>query len=881
MNGLRTFAHRLRGIFQRARRDAELSAELRAHLDELTDENVRRGMTAQEARHAALREFGGIEQTKEAYREQRAFPFVDAIAQDLHFGLRMLTKTPSFTFAAILTLALGIGANTAIFSAVNGILLKPLPYAKPEKLVEIRGFQKFAGEVEAQTSFSQSTWKQIREHTPAIEQMGLYNTQDGTITGDEVPENISYAAVSGSFFSTLGVPPLLGRPILPADEESNQKDIVVVSYLLWKERMNGDPKVLSRKIVLDGRPYQIIGVMPPGFVFASDKKGAWIPLAPAPGEEAIGLGVARIRRDVTLKQANAQLKVVGLQVAAKLKTNRNWEAQAVGIKEDELGDVRQSLLILFAAVGCVLLIACVNVSGLLLARGWGRQREIAIRAALGATRFRLVRQFLAESVLLALAGGAVGLIAAAWGIRILHAIAPPDTPRLDEMQLDPTVFWFTVAVSLTAGILFGLVPALQVSAEGPAAALKGAALALPGLQIRRTHRLRSSLVTCEIALAVILVIGASLVVRSFAKITSVKLGFRTDHIITLTTNFAKASCHEHQSCSNSASEILRRIRLLPGVTNADIASTLPIDATSLEFHFHIEGREQDLGLEGGTEISDREVSPHYFDTMGIPIVAGRGFDENDRDGAPRVAIVNQTFARTYFSGNALGHRVSRAGGTDRDAKWYEIVGVVADSHDVEIGHKPIVEYYMPTAQAPFSNSPSFIVRALVDPGAITPAIKNQIWAGEKDVPIPSVRTMDQVIAESVAVPRFRTLLLGAFAALGLLLALVGVYGVISYGVGQRTREIGVRMALGANPKEVLWFVLRQGLLLAGIGVVVGLAGALALTRFLQDQLFEITSTDPLTFAMVAIFFPVVAVLACYVPARRAMRVDPLVALRYE
>ncbi|HEY2460745.1 MAG TPA: ABC transporter permease [Candidatus Acidoferrum sp.] len=882
MNSFRTFIHRLRGVFRKSRQDSELSAELQAHLDALTEENIRRGMTAQAARHAARREFGGLEQAREAYREQRGFTLFDSLSQDFRFAFRMLAKSPGFTAAAILTLALGIGANTAIFSAVNGVLLRPMPYAHPEKLVQISALQIFPGGVEVFTSFSASSWKQIREKTPAIEQLGVYDQQGGTITGDNIPENISYAAVSGSFFSTLGVPPLLGRPILPADEDSDQKDIAVIAYGLWKERLNGDADVLRRKIFLDGKPYRIIGVMPPGFVFVSEKKGAWIPFAPQPGQEAVGMAVARIRAGATLTQLNAQLKVAGGNVGAQLKTSKNWTAQATGVKEAEVNSVREALLVLLASVGFVLLIACVNVSGLLLTRAWTRQREVAIRAALGATRIRLIRQFLAESTLLALTGGAVGLLVSAWGIRLLRAMAPANTPRLDEIRIDPIVLWFTLGISVVAGILFGLMPALQVSAEGPSAALKGTATTSAGTAVRKTHRLRNLLVISEIALAVILVIGATLVAKSFAKITNVSLGIRTDHLITLTANFEKSACPESQGgCWLPSREVLRRIRLLPGVIGADVASTLPVDSTSLVFFFRIEGQNQTIGLEQGDEISDREVSPHYFETLGIPLLSGRGFDDKDVAAAPHVAIVNETLARKYFAGSPLGHRISRNGRPGEDPNWLEIVGVAANSHDVQIEHKPISEYYAPMAQLPSGQSPSFVVRTTADPGQMASVMKDAIWSVDKNAPITSVRTMDQIVAESVAEPRFRTLLLGAFGALGLVLAMIGVYGVISYAVSQRSREIGIRMALGASPQNVLRALLREGLVLARLGVLAGVGGALALTKFLQNQLFEVMPTDPYTFISVAILLPLVALLACYVPARRAMRVDPLVALRYE
>lgn len=875
-----------RGLGRKARLDGELDEELRAHLDALTEENIRRGMTAEEARHAARREFGGVEQTKAAYRDQRGSPIFDALLQDFRFALRMLPKSPGFTAAAVLTLALGIGVNTAIFSAVNGILLQPLPYANASKLVEIKGFRHFSAadavSVDALTSFSTSTWKQVREQSPAIEQMGIYSSQSLTLTGLQAPEQLNVAFVSGTFFSTLGVAPLLGRPILAADTEQDNTDVAVLGYALWRNLLGGDPGVLHRKITLDDRPYRVIGVMPPGFEFASDPGGLWLPFAQEPGQEAIGRAVARLRNGVTVAQANAQLATVGAAMVA-LETNKDWTLAATGIKDDMVGEVRESLLLLLAAVGFVLLIACVNVSGLLLARSWTRQREVAIRSALGATRFRIVRQFLVESILLALTGGGLGLLLSVWAIRGLRLMAPAGTPRIEGLKLDPAVLYFTLGISILASLAFGLAPALQISRQGPGGALQGRASGSPVSATKKTHRTRSALVIAEVALAVVLVISASLMARSFVKMNMVNLGFRTDHILTMRVNFSKAVCDERktQNCWRTAAAVLHGLHGVPGIQSAATASYLPADEVSFVMSFQVEGQAGETGLEQGVWISDRVISPDYFRTLGLQTLAGRGFTEDDREGAPRVAIVNEVLARRFFSGNPLGHRIALAHSGNQPTNWLEIVGEVSASHDSQINHKAVAEYYTPFTQARSLPATIFVVRTAADPMVMTAAVRAQVWAVDKNAPITAWRTMDQVVADTVAEPRFQTLLLGGFGALGFVMAMLGIYGVISYAAGQRTHEIGIRMALGARPQEILVMVIGEGMLLVFAGILAGVGGSLALTRFLSSLLFETKPTDPATFLCVAMVVSLVAFLACYVPARRATRVDPLVALRFE
>ena len=813
--------------------------------------------------------------------------------QDIKFAVRMLGKAPGFTAAAVLSLTLGIGANTAIFSAVNGILLKPLPYADASRLVSIIGYRQFAGGIMASMDFSPDVWKKVREQTPAIQQMALYRNQENfTLTGEAVPEVVPGVHVSADFFPLLGTRPLLGRPILAADTQPGAKPVVVVSYALWHATWGGDPAAIGRSVMLNGEAYTVIGVMPPEFEFPlySGPKGAWLPLVVTPGNtgrQVAAMAVARLKKGVTTDGVNAELKTVSTRLSADFTGfGKGGSFLASGLKT-RFGDLDNALLILLGAVGFVLLIACVNVSGLLLARGWARKKEVAIREALGASRMRIARQFLTESVLLALAGGALGMLFSIWGVHILRAITPTDAPEHGQFLLNANVLWFTLSVSLLTGILFGLAPAMQGSAWRVGAALKdGFGGSLAGLSARRPRKLRNALVIVEVALAVMLVVGATLMARSFKKVTSVNLGFRTDHILTMRANFSKSICGAGEkgklaACQLAVDDALEKIRSIPGVQSAAVASNVPLLTWSITVNLEIEGQSKELSLGSGEVIADRLVSPGYFRTMGIRLLSGREFVESDIAGGGLVAIVDQTFARKYLGGHALGHRISEKKGKNGNPQWMEIVGVVGDTHDVNQRQAPRAEIYIPFGQAMRFQGANYIVRTAADPMAVAPGIKRAIWSVDKSAPITNLETMDQAVAESVAQPRFQAILLGSFGAVGLILAMVGIYGVISYGVTQRTREIGVRMALGAQPGNVLRMVIREGMLLAGAGIAIGIGGALALGRVLQSLLFEIKPTDPATFVGVAIVLMIVAMAACYVPARRAMRVDPMEALRYE
>jgi predicted permease len=823
---------------------------------------------------------------------------MQTLLNDFRYGLRLLAKSPSFTVISVLTLALGIGANTAIFSAVNAILLKPLPYPSFSRLVEISS-EKFSGSAGSAVGLIEmvapATALDVEKQCPAFEGLTTYNFgQSYTLTGQFAPELLSGTAVSGNFFTFLGVRPLLGRPILPTDTKPGNGDVAVLSYDLWKGLLGGDPHWIGRRLTLNGKPYTVIGVMPPKFnMEASPTHGIWLPRVAASDDATDRASrfwgvLGRLKPGTTIAKAQVQLNTLGERLAgAYPETDRGWTLLARDPFRTE-SQIKEGLLLLLGAAGFVLLIACVNLSGLLLARGWARQTGVAIRDALGATRLRIIRQFLSESALLALAGGALGLLFSFWAIRVLRMLAEPYTSNITNIQLSVPVLLFTLGVALLAGILFGLAPSLQISARRTRGALKNNLVgALTGSSGRHPRKLRGALVVAEVSLAVILVIGATLVARSFEKLTAVKLGFRTDHILTLGVNFSKPVCNpdnqnSETQCALAINDVLSRVGSLHGVESAAVASGIPGRGAAVGMDLEVEGQMQKIGFSEGSPVFERSVSPDYFDAVGMRFVEGKGFTTADIEGRQLVAVVNRDFAKKFLAGRPLGKRVTERKDKVGHPEWMTIVGEVNDSYDVSIGWRVMPELYLPYTQSKDRLAePTLIVRTAADPTAIAAAVKQQIWAVDRDAPVTGLTTMDQIVSDSFAQPKFQAVLLGSFGLLGLILATVGIYGVISYSVTQRTHEIGVRMTLGARPTNVLRMVIREGMMLAGIGIVAGIGGALALGRVLRSLLFEITPTDPTTFVGVSIAVAFVALLACYIPALRALRVDPMVALRYE
>ncbi len=879
---------RVVSLFHRSRIESEMDEELRAHIRSRADDLERSGLPRAEAERRARIEFGGVERFKEECREALGTRLVDTVVQDMRFGLRMLRKSPGFTVVAIITLALGIGANTAIFSAVYGILLKPLDYPRSSQLVAITGA--FTPQSMTGVMLSFPEFEDIRTRDQDFQQVAAWDGRPLRLTGSGAPEQLLATRVTGDYFSTLGMKPIIGRPILHSDCSAGSDRVVVISYGLWRSHFGASSAILGKAITLGGQPYAVIGVVPPEFdsYVAQSKQGrVWTPLVP-PEKERISRGwrdhgiIARLKKGVTLSRANKHLRALSALLAEEYpKTDKGWVMSAERLQDSIVKRARAALLVLLAAVGLVLLIACANVSNLALARAWGRRKEAAIREAVGATHLRLFRQFLVECILLGLAGGALGLALAFGGVSVLRAIAPPYTPRVDQIRLDVTIFGYAFGISLFSAMLFGIVPSLRISrGQRLDEALKeGWSAERPAIEGRSAGRLRGALVVAEVALAFLLLIASALTIRSFRKLTSVPLGFRTNRLLTMSVGLSRSVCQHTAPCRAAFDQIARRVAALPGVEGVALSSMTPMSGYAT-YSFSIEGQPKPKFDWQGPSAEYLNVSPGYFRTMGIEILRGRAFTSQDTAGAAPVAIVSHALARRYFSGNALGKHVR----VESQPAWATIVGETNDARDIDPSSRPKPELYLPFDQAhPFKVFPSatLLVRAAAKPVATFPAIRQQVWTVDKKAPVGNLETGDEIVSEAVANPRFRALLLSLFGGLGLLLALSGIYGVLQYATNQRRHEIGVRTALGASPGNILLLMLRQGLLLTLAGMAIGLCGALALTRFLRSLLFGVTPTDPATFAGAAVLLAVVALVACYLPAQRAARVDPMAALRHE
>jgi len=816
---------------------------------------------------------------------------MSTLLQDLRYAFRVLAKSPGFTAIAVVILALGIGANTAIFSVVNSTLLAPLPFRHSSRLVDIWSRATFFDFPHLGSSLP--ALADLRQQTTAFAGFAEYSWgSEMSLTGHGEPQQVTAVQLSQKFFPLLGLRPLYGSLFLPSEMRAGSNRVAILSNSLWRKQFGANPRAVGETMMLDAKPYTIIGVMPRiSFLNFPTFADLWIPFVPgakqlaARGEHSYD-AVARLKPRVTLAQARAQIATLNARLARTYPaTDKDWSIHAEPVNQDVLGDARSPLLILLGAVGFVLLIACANIGNLFLSRAWARRRELAIRSTLGATRARIIRQLLTESLLLAFAGGACGLLLAFWGVSALRTLLPPDTPRLQDLTINHTVLWFTLAASVLAGILFGLAPALLVSRHDLSSAIKegGAATAAAGSGSRH-NPLRKMLVVAEIALALILVIGATLALRSFSRLLDVNLGFRPDHLLTMKIDTPAFEFPSTAKQSQFVREVLSRVRSLPGVASAALTPFAPFSGWTGETTFRVQGVPQNPN--GNQMKADvNEPTPDYFRTLGIPLLAGREFASADVTGAPEVYVVNQALVEAYFRGkNPIGQQIT-TGSWDHKTpvKWDEIVGVVGNTRNTDAKLPPKPELYRPLLQENKNlwQGEYLLVRAGPNPLALASAIENQIWAVNKDLPITQVAAVDNAIAQVNAPARFRTLLLGIFGALGLLLALVGIYGVISYSVTQRTHEIGIRIALGAEPVQVMRLILAHGLQLAAIGVAIGVAAALALTRLMSSLLYGISATDPLTFAAVSAALLIVALAACYIPARRAMRVDPMVALRYE
>ena len=807
-----------------------------------------------------------------------------ALLQDIRYGTRMLWKSPGFTLVAIFTLSLGIGANSAIFSVVNAVVLRPLPFKNPETLVRLNGeLKRFGVDKEP---FSYPDVMDLKAQGQSFEHLAAYNQATAALTGGNEPERLRGVTVSAELFPLLGVEPVMGRAFTVEDDRFESAPVVVLSHALWQRRFGGDPQLIGQTIMLNGRSTTVLGIMPPDFNFPVQtiQRDYWMPLAPSVGKRANERGshylnvMARLKPGVTLAQAEAETKALFARLEAQYpNSNIGFGVNLIQAHEDVIKDVKPALLVLLGAVGFVLLIACANVANLLLARAAGRAKEIAIRTALGAGRLRIVRQLLTESVLLSLVGGSLGLLIAVWGVDLLMAASPADIPRMRELGLDARVLSFTFAISIVTGIFFGLAPALQASKLDLNESLKeGGRGSTEGL---RRNRVRSLLVISEVALSLVLLVSAGLLIKSFMRLRDVNPGFNADNVLTVGVSLPPAKYTEEQQQAAFFRDVIERVRTLPGVVSAGAVFPLPLSGSNRANTFEIAGRPP---ANPGEEVdaNDRITTPDYFRAMGIPLLKGRVFTERDNADAPEVVVINETFARRFFPNeDPLGKRII----TDREnnPSGMEIVGVVGDvrhkSLDVEGG----AEFYHSYLQTP-ERSMSLVVRAATDdPTSIASELRSAVQQVDKDQPISNIMTMEQLLAESVAQRRFNMLLLGIFSAVALLLAGVGIFGVMNYSVTQRTHEIGIRMALGAQASDVLKMVVGQGMALALVGVCVGVASSFILTRIMSNLLFGVSATDPVTFAGVSLLLTLIALLSCYIPARRATKVDPMIALRYE
>jgi putative ABC transport system permease protein len=807
--------------------------------------------------------------------------------QDARYGFRMLWKTPGFTLVAVLSLALGIGANTVVFSVVNAVLLRSLPYHDPQSIVLVWGDLRTLDDHRNQVSATDVADWRAQNHV--FEDVATYGDWRPLLSeGAGEPERLPSAQVGDEFFKVMKGQPMLGRTFLPEEQEDGKDNVVVLGYGLWQRRFGGDPSIVGKSINLSGRPHTVVGVMPQDFTslpagLLETSAELYRPVAESPQETERGSrhlrAIARLKPGVTLEQAQSEMSLIASRIEQQHpQENTNYGIHLVLLREDLIGKLRPTLLMLFGAVAFVLLIACANVGNLLLARSSARRREIAIRAALGAGRARIVRQLLTESVLLALAGGCIGLLAAVWGTSLIEAIGAQLIPWLGHIEMDARILAFTLAMSVLTGIVFGLAPAWRASRPDLNESLIEGARSGAGAS---RSRLRSALVVAEVALSLVLLVCAGLLIKSVMRLRGVDAGFKPDHIATMNVWLPSLKYAKGTDRHNFYSRLIERVETLPGVEAAAVTTVLPVSGNFDGRTVELEGRAYGAGER--PEVENYAVSPDYLRAMSIPLLRGRGLTNEDTADAPPVALVSETMARKLWGDvDPLGKRVRYAVSDPKiESPWRTVVGVVADVRlrrlDVQGGE---MGFYVPEAQSP-NSAMTLVVRTATDPAGIVAPVRGEIHEIDKELAVFNVKTMDEWVGESILLRRFSMLLLGAFAALALVLASVGIYGVIAYTVSQRTHEIGVRMALGAQPSDILRMVVQQGMGLTLAGVGLGLVGALALTRVMSGLLFEVSPTDPVIFAGISVLLASVALMACLVPARRATRVDPMIALRYE
>ncbi len=809
---------------------------------------------------------------------------MQTLIQVLRYALRMLRKHPGFTLIAVLTLALGIGANTAIFSLLDGVLLRPLPYQEPERLALIwEDATKIGFPRDTPAPANYADWKAQNQ---TFEDMAALDFRGFNLTGDGEPEKLNAFGVTSNFFPLLGVKPALGRNFLPAEDQPGANKVAIISHRLWQNRFGGDREILNREILLNDEKVRVVGVMPPGFQFYQNYISLWVPSAFTSSELAnrgnhFLTVVGRLKPGVTIAQADADIKSIMQRIAQAYPNDaQGLGSVVVSLREELTGNVQQSLMILLAAVGFVLLIACANIASLMLARAATRTREIAVRSALGAGRGRIVRQLLTESLLLAIFGGVLGMLLALWSFEFLRQLIPPAMTGQTALQLDARVLLFTLVASVVSGVLFGLAPALQASRLDLNEALKeGGGRSGTGSGQRR---LRNVLVMGEVALSLMLLIGSGLLIQTLYNLHGQYSPLQPEKVLTMRTVLPEYKYEEHARRVAFYDQVIERVQAIPGVVSAGYTTSVPLEWKGGSNGLSIEGRQAEPGL--GFNANHRQVTNDYLQTMHIALRQGRYFDGRDQEQSEPVTIINEAMARQYWPNeNAMGRRV-KIGSADSNRPWLTVVGIVADVRQMGMTEPVKPEMYMPQRQikSHFFFSPrDLTIRTSVEPMSLADAVRTAIHAVDPNQPVTNIRTMEEVLGEESAQSRVAMILMSTFAALALLLAAIGLYGVLSYFVTQHTSEIGLRMALGAQAGDVLRLVLRQGLTLVFSGVALGLFGAFALTRLMKSLVFGVATADPLTFALVPLVFCAVALVACWVSARRATKVDPMVALRSE
>src|SRR5436190_11158661 len=889
---------RLEGLGLSPAREAEIVEELSQHLDDQYEQELSHGATEDAAREAVLTQFNASDPLAQSLkRVERRVPqnpiqmgternrnmFAD-LSQDVRYGARMLLKNPGFTLIAVLALALGIGANSAIFSVVNTLLLRPLPYKNPSQLVVIwenathLGFPK--------NTPSAANFLDWQKQNTLFDGMAAFAERSFNLTGVGEPERLEGRRVSANLFDLLGVRPILGRNFVP-DEDKPGTKVAVLSERLWRRRFGSDPGVIGRALALNGESYTVVGVLPNSVrlpSFGNWRDQIWVPLAFS-AEDAASRGnhylevIGRMKPGVTLEQTRAEMATIMARLAQQYPEDNTRIGTVVNpLHEEIVGDMKPALLVLLGAVAFVLLIACANVANLLLARAAARHKEIALRLALGADRARLTKQLLVESVMLSLLGGTVGLAFAYAGLQVLMRFIPPDVAHAEGIAIDARVLGFTLLIALVTGLIFGLAPASQASNFNLNDTLKESGRD-SGAGVRG-KRLRSSLVIAEIAVSVILLVGAGLLINSFMHLRNLDPGFRADHLLALNVDLSEVKYPDTARRTAFFDEVVRRVQPLPGVQSVAVAGNLPFTYNGDSMGIAVEGI-PDPPPDQWPDVIWRTVGPGYFNTMRIPLVRGREFKDGDTLDTTLAVVVSEKTAKHYWPNqDPIGKRL-KPGATTGESPWRTVIGVVKDVRQNDFIAEPKMQMYFSYKQVKSLVANALVVRTSVDPLSLAMPVRNTIWSVDKDQPVANIDSMENIVASAVARQRFSMLLLAIFAAVALVLAAVGIYGVMSYTVAQQTREIGIRIALGAKRRDVLKMTVKQGLKLVGLGLVIGLPSAFVLTRVMAMLLFGISATDPLTFITISFVLLVVAMLASYMPSVRAMRVDPEVALRYQ